>query len=80
MREADARGNLAFDAQIAAVCAEHRVTALLTADRDFARFSRLKLPLALLQRHRLAETATRRPPRDTLCDLAALSPCSVGYA
>lgn len=40
--EADARGNLAFDAQIAAVCVEHRVTALLTADRDFARFAKLK--------------------------------------
>jgi len=42
LREADARGNLAFDAQIAAVCVEHRVTALLTADRDFARFAKLK--------------------------------------
>jgi predicted nucleic acid-binding protein len=39
LRDADARGNLAFDAQIAAVCVEHRVTALLTADRDFARFA-----------------------------------------
>lgn len=35
---ADARGNLAFDAQIAAVCIRHGAT-LLTADRDFARFS-----------------------------------------
>ena len=34
----DARGNLAFDAQIAAVCVHHGAT-LLTADRDFARFS-----------------------------------------
>ncbi|MGH8575556.1 MAG: type II toxin-antitoxin system VapC family toxin [Gammaproteobacteria bacterium] len=42
LREADTRGNLAFDAQIAAVCVEHRVTALLTADRDFARFAKLK--------------------------------------
>lgn len=42
LQEADARGNLAFDAQIAAVCVEHRVTALLTADRDFARFAKLK--------------------------------------
>lgn len=41
--EADARGNLAFDAQIAAVCSEHGVSALLTADRDFARFANLKL-------------------------------------
>lgn len=37
-READARGNLAFDAQIVAVCREHGCTALLTLDRDFARF------------------------------------------
>lgn len=43
LREADARGNLAFDAQIAALCAEHRITKLLTADRDFARFTKLKL-------------------------------------
>jgi uncharacterized protein len=35
---ASARGNLAFDAQIAAVCVRHGAT-LLTADRDFARFS-----------------------------------------
>ncbi|MGH8589666.1 MAG: hypothetical protein ACREXX_10155 [Gammaproteobacteria bacterium] len=27
---------------MAAVCVEHRVTALLTADRDFARFAKLK--------------------------------------
>lgn len=36
---ADASGNLVFDAQIAAVCREHGVTRILTADRDFARFS-----------------------------------------
>ena len=35
---AGARGNLAFDAQIAALCIRHGAT-LLTADRDFARFS-----------------------------------------
>jgi uncharacterized protein len=35
---ADARGNLAFDAQIAALCLRHGAT-LLTADRDFSRFS-----------------------------------------
>ena len=38
VRAADARGNLAFDAQIAAVCREHGVSRLLTLDRDFARF------------------------------------------
>jgi len=37
-RKADARGNLAFDAQIAAVCREHGVGRILTEDRDFARF------------------------------------------
>jgi predicted nucleic acid-binding protein len=37
-KEADARGNLVFDAQIAAVCQEHGATRILTADRDFARF------------------------------------------
>jgi uncharacterized protein len=35
---AAARGNLAFDAQIAALCVRHGAT-LLTADRDFTRFS-----------------------------------------
>lgn len=35
---ASAKGNLAFDAQIAALCVRHGAT-LLTADRDFARFS-----------------------------------------
>lgn len=42
-READPRGNLAFDAQIAALCREHGVSALLTNDRDFARFEGLRL-------------------------------------
>jgi hypothetical protein len=37
-RMADARGNLAFDAQIVAVCREHGATEIVTADRDFARF------------------------------------------
>ena len=35
---ADARGNLVFDAQIAAVCVENGVSRLLTFDRDFHRF------------------------------------------
>ncbi len=38
MEEAKASGNLVFDAQIVAVCREHGVRALLTEDRDFARF------------------------------------------
>jgi predicted nucleic acid-binding protein len=37
-REAHAAGNLAFDAQIAALCREHGVGVLLTEDRDFRRF------------------------------------------
>lgn len=41
-READARGNLAFDAQIVAVCREHGCNTLLTLDRDFARFKKFK--------------------------------------
>jgi len=32
-------GNLAFDAQIVALCRECRVRALLTEDRDFGRFA-----------------------------------------
>jgi toxin-antitoxin system PIN domain toxin len=40
VREADAVGNLVFDAQIVAVCRESGVTRLLTEDRDFTRFRR----------------------------------------
>ena len=40
---ADARGNLAFDAQIAAVCREQGVSMLLTSDRDFTRFPDLRI-------------------------------------
>ncbi len=43
LRLADARGNLVFDAQIAAVCLEHGVAHLLTHDRDFARFPQLQI-------------------------------------
>ncbi len=42
IREADARGNLVFDAQIAAVCREHGVSDILTLDRDFVRFRWLR--------------------------------------
>jgi hypothetical protein len=38
LQEADARGNLAFDAQIVAVCRESGVSTLLSEDRDFTRF------------------------------------------
>jgi toxin-antitoxin system PIN domain toxin len=38
MKEADAKGNLVFGAQIVALCREAGVRALLTEDRDFARF------------------------------------------
>ena len=46
LEESSTRGNLVFDAQIAAVCLEHGATTLLTEDRDFARFRNLK-PLTL---------------------------------
>lgn len=46
VEESGAQGNLVFDAQIAAVCLEHGATMLLTEDRDFTRFRRLK-PLTL---------------------------------
>ena len=38
IEESGARGNLTFDAQIVALCRESGVRALLTEDRDFARF------------------------------------------
>lgn len=42
VRGAEARGNLAFDAQIAAVCREGGAAKLLTRDRDFLRFPGLE--------------------------------------
>lgn len=39
MKEGAMSGNLVFDAQIVALCREHGVSALLTEDRDFDRFS-----------------------------------------
>ena len=43
VREANATGNLVFDAQIVAVCREAGVTRLLTEDRDFARFKKFEV-------------------------------------
>ncbi len=42
-RRADARGNLMFDAQLAAVCTEHGIGRILTNDRDFERFDHLEV-------------------------------------
>ena len=39
IEQADVRGNLVFDAQIAAVCLEHGAQTLLTEARDFTRFT-----------------------------------------
>lgn len=43
VRESGATGNLMHDAHIAALCLEHGVTELVTGDRDFRRFSGLRL-------------------------------------
>ena len=43
VRKFDTTGNLVFDAQIAALCLDCRVTALVTEDRDFDRFRRLRI-------------------------------------
>lgn len=42
-REAEATGNLIFDAQIAALCYEHGVREILTNDDDFRRFQDLRV-------------------------------------
>ena len=39
---AEVRGNLAFDAQITAVCIDNGVREIVTADRDFGRFAAIK--------------------------------------
>jgi hypothetical protein len=41
--QSGARGNLFFDVQIAAICREHGITEILTMDRDFSRFSGIKV-------------------------------------
>jgi predicted nucleic acid-binding protein len=41
--EADARANLVFDAQIAAVCLENGARDLWTLDHDFSRFRDLRV-------------------------------------
>ncbi len=43
LRQSRATGNLIYDAHIAALCLEHGVSELLTGDRDFLRFSGLRV-------------------------------------
>jgi uncharacterized protein len=43
VKESGATGNLIHDAHIAALCLEHGVTELISADRDFLRFKSLKI-------------------------------------
>ncbi|MGH9489507.1 MAG: TA system VapC family ribonuclease toxin [Terriglobales bacterium] len=43
LRDAQARGSRIHDAHIAALCIEHGVAELITADRDFRRFSGLRI-------------------------------------
>ena len=43
VRQSAATGNLIHDAHIVALCLEYGVTEFITADRDFARFSGLRI-------------------------------------
>ncbi|MCG8554439.1 MAG: PIN domain-containing protein [Proteobacteria bacterium] len=43
IKESGASGNLVYDAQIAALCLEHGARTLVTNDRDFNRFSSLRI-------------------------------------
>lgn len=43
VRQSAASGNLMHDAHVAALCLEHGVNELLTGDRDFVRFSGIKV-------------------------------------
>ncbi len=43
LRQSRAAGNLVHDAHIAALCLEHGVRELLSGDRDFSRFSGLRV-------------------------------------
>jgi predicted nucleic acid-binding protein len=42
-KDADAKGNILYDAQIVAVCREHGVREILSEDRDFCRFEEITL-------------------------------------
>lgn len=60
MRGANARGNLAHDAHVAALVVEHGVRELWTTDRDFARFPGLRI------RNPFGESRLSEPgPRDS---------------
>lgn len=48
VRQSGATGNLIHDAHIVALCLEHGVAELFTADRDFTRFSGIKISNPLL--------------------------------
>lgn len=43
VRDSGATGNLVHDAHIAALCIEHGVSELVTGDRDFLRFTDLRI-------------------------------------
>jgi predicted nucleic acid-binding protein len=43
VEESGAVGNLIHDAHIATLCLEHGVSELVTGDRDFRRFSKLRV-------------------------------------
>lgn len=43
VRHYEIRGNLVFDAKIFAICREHGVSELLTADADFLRFEGIRI-------------------------------------
>lgn len=49
VRQSGATGNLIHDAHIVALCLEHGVTELITGDRDFARFPRLRITNPFIQ-------------------------------
>ena len=44
IERSDVRGNLVFDAQIAAVCLEHGAATLLTEDRDWGTLLEVSFP------------------------------------
>jgi uncharacterized protein len=54
VRASEVKGNLVFDAQIAALCLEHGARELLTEDRDFTRFAGLTV-------RTLRDVGARRP-------------------
>jgi len=70
----NARGNLAFDAHIAALAIEHGVSELWTADRDFRRFPGLTIRNPFVASDEVHEVRVRYRPRSVATGVSTRRP------